>query len=163
MPPPVINSARVLSYALVDDILYREHGRLYVGDELLEAVPRLAIVVNLGKDIGPILFHCDEQWNGLGTSGARSVADVKNLAEKNYPGVSSRWVGINTSVEDALRYYDEQTGLALCNFCGKRSFETERWVEGCGGLGSGRSSLATSGDGVRALNIRVGLLHFFGA
>lgn len=129
-PPPVIDSARVLSYALVDDIPYRQHGRLYVGDELLEAVPRLAIVLNLSKDIGPMLFHCDYQWNALGTSGAGSVAEVKDLAEKNYPGVSTRWIDINTSVEDALRYYDEQTGLALCNFCGKRPFETEGWVEG---------------------------------
>ena len=76
-PPPVIHSARVLSYAFVDDIPYRKHGRLFVGDKLLEAVPRLAIVVNLGKDIGPLLDHCDEEWNVLGTSGADSVAAVK--------------------------------------------------------------------------------------
>jgi hypothetical protein len=129
-PPPVIDSARVVSYAFVDDILYRQHGRLFVGDKLLEAVPRLAIVVNLGKDIGPMLFHCDEQWNALGTSGAVSVTDVKECAEQNYPGVALRWVDVNTSVEDALRYYDEQTGSLSCNFCGKRPFEMKGWVEG---------------------------------
>ena len=127
----MINSARVVSYARVDDIPYRRHGRLFVGERLLEAVPRLAIVINLGKGIGPpMLFHCDDEWNCLGTSGAESVTAVKAHAEKNYPGVSARWVDINTSIEDALRYYDEQTGSLSCNFCGKRPFETEGWVEG---------------------------------
>jgi hypothetical protein len=119
-PPPVIDSARVVSYAFVDDIPYRQYGRLFVGDTLLEAVPRLAIVVNLGKDIGPMLYHCDEEWKVLGTSGAESVTAVKELAEHNYPGVASRWVYVNTTVEDALRYYDEQTGSLSCSFCGKR-------------------------------------------
>jgi hypothetical protein len=130
-PPPVISSARVVSYAFVDDIPYRPHGCLYVGDKTLEAVPRLAIVVNLGKDIGPMLLHCDEEWNELGTSGADSVPAVKARAELNYPGVAARWVDANTSVEDALRVYDEQTGSLSCNFCGKRPFDLEGgWVEG---------------------------------
>lgn len=129
-PPPVINSARVLSYAFVDDIPYRKHGRLFVGDEPLEAVPRLAIVVNLGKDIGPLLDHCDEEWKVLGTSGADSVAAVKAKAELNYPGVASRWVDVNTSVEDALNFYDEKTGSATCNFCGKRPFDFGECAKG---------------------------------
>jgi len=129
-PPPVIHSARVLSYAFVDDIPYRKHGRLFVGDKLLEAVPRLAIVVNLGKDIGPLLDHCDEEWNVLGTSGADSVAAVMALAELNYPGVASRWVDVNISVEDALRFYDEKTGSATCDFCGKRPFDFGECVWG---------------------------------
>jgi hypothetical protein len=89
-PPPVIHSARVLSYAFIDDIPYRKHGRLFVGDKLLEAVPRLAIAVNLGRDIGPLLFHCDEEWNVLGTCGADSAAAVKARADLNYPGVAGR-------------------------------------------------------------------------
>lgn len=121
--PPVIGSARVLSYAFVDDIPYRKHGRLWVGGKIVQAVPRLAIAVNLGKDIGPMLFHCDEEWNVLGTSGAASIAAVKARAELNYPGVASRWVDVNTSIEYALNLYDEKTGSARCNFCGKRPFE----------------------------------------
>jgi hypothetical protein len=41
-------------------------------------------------------------------------------------------VDVNTSVEDALRYYDQQTGSLSCNSCGKRPFEVEGWVEGRG-------------------------------
>jgi hypothetical protein len=129
-PPPVIDSARVLAYAFVDDIAYRKAGSLFVNGELLEKVPCLAICTNLGEDIGPMLFHCDEEWNSLGTSGAGTVDDVKADAERSYPGVSARWVELNTSVEDALRYYDSETGNQKCSFCGKRPFEVEGWVEG---------------------------------
>jgi hypothetical protein len=130
-PPLVIDSARVMSYAFVDDIPYRKWSALYRGDQLVEHVPCLAICINLGKDIGPLLFHCDDDWNTLGTSGGKTIAEVKERAEKNYPGVSARWVDLNTSVEDALRYYDEQVEGLKCSFCGKRSFEIEGgWVEG---------------------------------
>jgi hypothetical protein len=129
-PPPVIDSARVLSYACVDDISYRKWGALYIGDVLVEKVPRLAICVSLGKDIGPRLFHCDDQWNVLGTSGADTVEAVKTRAEKNYPGVSARWIDVNTSVEEALRYYDEQSGGSKCSFCGRRPFDVSGWIEG---------------------------------
>jgi len=95
-------------------------------------VPRLAICTNLGEDIGPLLFHCGEDWTVLGTSGASTVDDVKKNAEKNYPGVAARWVDVNTPVEDALRYYDQETGGLKCSFCGKRPFEVERWIEGEG-------------------------------
>jgi hypothetical protein len=129
-PPPVIDSARVLSYAFVDDIPYRKYGRLYSGDTLVEKVPRLAICANLGKDIGPMLFHCDDQWNSVASSGDKSVGLVKALAEQNYPGVAARWVDLNTSVEDALQYYDDHIDGRKCSFCGKRAFETRGWVEG---------------------------------
>jgi ClpX C4-type zinc finger len=131
-PPPVIDSARVLAYALVDDIPYCKWGALYSGDKLIEHVPCLAICVNLGNDIGPLLFHCDDQWQVLGTSGAATVEAVKERAERNYPGVSSRWVEVNTSIEDALRYYDEETGGLKCSFCGRRPFDLKGWVEGSG-------------------------------
>jgi hypothetical protein len=120
-----------MSYAFVDDIPYRKWGALYHGEQLIEHVPCLAICINLGKDIGPLLFHCDDEWNTLGTSGAKTIPEVKEHAERNYPGVSARWVDLNTSVEDALRYYDEQIEGLKCSFCGKRPFEIEGgWVEG---------------------------------
>ena len=78
-----------------------------------------------------MLFHCDSVWNVLGTSAADTVAAVKERAEKNYPGAMSRWVDVNTSFEDAIRYYDEQTGGLRCSFCGKRPYEIDGgWVEG---------------------------------
>jgi ClpX C4-type zinc finger protein len=129
-PPPVIESARVLAYAFVRDIPYQKWGVLYSGDTLIEAVPYLAICTNLGDDIGPLLFHCDDKWQVLGTSCATSVEETKSHAERNYPGVSARWIDVNTTVEDALRYYDSISDTAPCSFCGKRPFEVSGLVEG---------------------------------
>jgi hypothetical protein len=130
-PPPVIDSARVIAYAFVDDIPYRRAGALFVGDVLLEKVPCLAICTNLGEDIGPMLFHCDGEWNCLGTSGEGTVEAVKQLAERNYPGVGTRWIALNTTQDEALHYYDEQPGNFKCAFCSKRPFEIDSgWTEG---------------------------------
>jgi hypothetical protein len=123
-PPPVIDSARVLAYAVVDDIEYKKWGTLYSGDTLIEKV----IGSNLGKDIGPMLFHCDEEWNVLGVSGGATVTAVKDRAERNYPGVGSRWIDANVGIEEALAYYDEATEGETCSFCGKRPFEVAGMV-----------------------------------
>lgn len=48
-PSVVIDYTRVMSYAFVDDIPYRKSGALWVGEKLLEHVPRLAICLNLGN------------------------------------------------------------------------------------------------------------------
>ena len=138
-PPPILDSARVVAYAFVDDVPYRRRGALIVDGEPLEHVPRLAVCINLGKEIGPMLFHCDDDWNVLGVSGANSrddsgsgnVDNCKELAERNYPGVASRWVDVNTSADAALQYYDKQTNGLKCSFCNRRPFEIERgWVKG---------------------------------
>jgi hypothetical protein len=131
-PPPVLDSARVVAYAYVDDIPYKKWGALYSGETLIEAVPCLAIAVNLGKDIGPLLFHCDSTWEVLGTSGGPTIDATKLRAERNYPGVATRWVELNTTVEEALRHYDEMSGALRCSFCGKRPFEITGLVEGKG-------------------------------
>jgi len=120
-----------MSYAYVDDIPYRRNGSLYVDGKLLEHVPRLAVCINLGKDIGPMLFHCDGEWDAQGVTGASSIEEVKQLAEKNYPGVSVRWIDVNTSIEQALEFYERESGGMKCSFCGKRPFEVEGgWAEG---------------------------------
>ena len=130
-PPTVVDCARVMSYAFVDDIPYKKCGALWVGENLIEHVPRLAICLNLGEDIGPMLFHCDTEWNVLGVSGRPTILETKELAEQNYPGVGSRWVDLNTPVEEALGFYDAQTRGGRCSFCGKRPFELEgNWIAG---------------------------------
>jgi hypothetical protein len=133
-PPVVLDSARVLAYAFVHDIEYRQTGALYVDGVLLEHVPRLAICANLGADLGPLLFHCDVDWTVLGVSGASTVQAVKERAEHNYPSSITQWVDIDTSVEDALKYYDEHVENGTCSFCGKRRFEFGACVEGKGAL-----------------------------
>jgi GrpB-like predicted nucleotidyltransferase (UPF0157 family) len=121
-----LGNSRVLAYAFVDDIPYRKAGgAIYHGDELVEHVPCLAICEVFGSKSGPLLFHCDEDWCTRGVSGGGDVQAIKARAERNYPGVASRWVDVNVSLEEALEYYDEQHGDERCSFCGKRSYETQ--------------------------------------
>ncbi len=89
---------------------------------------------DLGEDLGALLFRCSEDWEVLGTSGADTVQAAKEHAERNYPGVSARWIDVNTSAEDALRYYDEEAGGLKCSFCGRRPFDLKAWVEGKGAV-----------------------------
>ena len=79
-----------------------------------------------------MLFHCDERWQVIVTSGAETVEAIKARAEKNYPGVSARWIDLNVSPEEVLHHYDEQSGGLECSFCGRRPFELEGLVEGSG-------------------------------
>jgi GrpB-like predicted nucleotidyltransferase (UPF0157 family) len=130
-PPPALGNSRVLAYAFVDDIPYRKAGgAIYYGDELVEHVPCLAICARFGADADLLLFHCDEDWRMRGLSGGGSVEAVKARAERNYPGVASRWVDVNVSQAEALAYYDEEFGDHQCSFCGKRSYEIDGLVSG---------------------------------
>lgn len=111
-PPPVLYSSRVLAYAFVADIPYRRWGSLYVGGELLEAVPCLAIATSLEQGHGPMLFHCDREWDVLGATAGATLEELQERAERNYPGVSTRWVILNTTVETAMAYFDAESGGA---------------------------------------------------
>jgi len=133
-PPPILDSARVVLYALVGDLVYRPHNRLYRGNTLVERVPSLAICENLGDDVGPMLFHCDGDWTVLGVIGGDSVESCKSAAAKRYPGVENRWIDRGVSAEDALNYYDSLPGNNSCSFCGKRPFQIQ------GGFADGKDA-----------------------
>lgn len=129
-PPPVINSARVVEYAIIEDAdPFTGSGAIYVSDKLLGRVPRLALCENLGTDLGPLLFHCDEAWSVLGVSGGETFEDARQRAERRYPGVSSKWKRLNVSVEEALTYYDRETADIRCAFCERRPFEMSGFIE----------------------------------
>lgn len=133
-PPPVIDAARVVSYAFVDDIPYLGVGGsalpLLTEDPPRDPVPRLAIAVGLAGHIGPRVFHCDEEWIALGASGAETIEQAKQEVERTYPGVGERWIDTNVTVEEALAFYDSETAGLKCSFCGKRPFEVEGLIEG---------------------------------
>ena len=103
-PPPVLDCARVMAYAFVEDIPYRRWGALYMDGVLLEHVPCLAICINLGSDRSVMFFRCDLEWKVLGASIEPAAAEAKAKAEENYPGVTSRWIDVNTSVKAALEW-----------------------------------------------------------
>lgn len=129
-PPPVIDAARVVSYAYVDDIPFLGATPVFGEAQSIEQVPRLAIAVGLGGQAGPRVFHCDEEWIALSASGAETVEQAKQEVELTYPGVGERWIDTNVTVEEALAFYDSETAGLKCSFCGKRPFEVEGLIEG---------------------------------
>ena len=59
-----------------------------------------------------MLFHCDERWQVIVTSGAETVEAIKARAEKNYPGVSARWIDLNVSPEEVLSTNSQEASNA---------------------------------------------------
>jgi hypothetical protein len=118
-PPPVLNCARVLAYAEVDSSV-KHTGRitLYVGGKELGPVPRLALCQNF--DEGDVmLFHCDNEWNVLGAGGAPSFEAARESAEKEYAGISAKWIQSRFSREEAESYLRDSWGEMHCAFCGR--------------------------------------------
>jgi len=91
-PPYVLDSARVLAYAVLDQtVSYTGRISVYVGGKLLPPVPRLAICENLAREGDFLLCYCTETWEVLGVGGYESFELAKQRAEIAYTGVSDKW------------------------------------------------------------------------
>jgi hypothetical protein len=127
-PPPVLDCARVLQYAVLDNaVQFSGRSLLFVGGKELGAVPCLAICEER-KSGGVLLFHCTNDWEVLGCSAHGSVTDAQVRAEHIYRGVSSRWVDANVSLETAEAYLDELFNGQRCRMCGKRPDEVDSMI-----------------------------------
>jgi len=130
-PPPVLAGARVLEYAIVDEtVVFTGRLHLYSGNERIGRVPRLAICREF-DDGQYLLVHCGEDWEALGVQawngplarGPASVDEVKQRAESYYAGLSSRWIRLEVSLEDAEAYHEAQEREFICSFCGRGPHE----------------------------------------
>jgi hypothetical protein len=107
-PPCVLDSARVLAYAALDQtVSYTGRISVYVGGKLLSLVPRLAICENLARDGDFLLCYCTETWEVLGVGGYDSFELAKQRAEVAYAGVSEKWKPYRPLSERELAYIDE--------------------------------------------------------
>jgi hypothetical protein len=131
-PPPALEHARVIWYAVVDEtVLWTGRQRLYVGEELLGPVPRLAICQReIDGDADYLLVHCTEKWDVLGVIPNPSVDKLKEKAERWYCGINERWVKAEVPPEAAENWIREQVASMTCSFCGKPPLDVERIVSG---------------------------------
>ena len=131
-PPPVIDLARVIAFASVaPHVQWTGRQTLFVGGELLGEVPNLAICKNLdGPLTDYLLFHCDSEWKVLGVSGAPSIEETKDQAERAYKGISECWIEANVSEEEAEKYIRNECADMICSFCGRLPTAVEGLVEG---------------------------------
>ena len=137
-PPPVLDSARVLEYAILDQsVLFTNKLHLYAGSERVGAVPHLAICQDLHTD-DLMLFHCDKEWdviavqawNGPAAEPVASVEDIKGRAEHYYTGLLAKWVAHPASRDEALAYHEQQIGKDRCSFCNRSLHDAKFIVEG---------------------------------
>ncbi len=96
MPPPVIDSAKLLVHAYNDeDVVFTDHIDLFVGeDESLKRlceVPCLAICSDFSDQQEILLFFCDIEWKPKGVIAFSSTEKAKNKAERGYNGINEKW------------------------------------------------------------------------
>jgi hypothetical protein len=120
VPPPTLDCAHAIEYAIVDDsVAFEQRHTLNVGGQWLDEVPRLAICRNL-DEAEFMVFHCDAEWNVLGVAaGYRSVEEAKAKTERSYRGLSSKWTATGYSREEAQKYLAEVFKDDKCSFCGR--------------------------------------------
>lgn len=135
-PPPVLDSARVLFYATVNDsVKFTGRTLLFVDGKELGPVPRLAICEQETTKEA-LLFHCDNEWNTLGCSAHASANEAKARAERIYAGLTTRWIDANVSQNAAGAYraeicksyeghVEELRSSARCSFCGHKVEEVK--------------------------------------
>jgi hypothetical protein len=131
-PPPVLDMARVLAYAIVDDsVQWTGRQTIFVGGEELGPVPCLALAQSISGELKDVLtFHCNEQWDVLGVSGGDTLEEAEARADRAYRGIGERWIERNTSVEKAQAWILENNCHVICFFCGRHPGEFQSLVTG---------------------------------
>ena len=129
-PPPVLASARVLAYAVVnEEVVYTGRHTLMVAGQELGPVPRLAIGRALsGADI--LLLHCDAEWDVLATTTYVSVDDAKRGAEDAYSGIGAKWQPVSFTDAAVEAFLDDEDRGLICSFCGRHPHEVDRIITG---------------------------------
>jgi hypothetical protein len=121
VPPPVLDSARVVAYAVIDEtVTHTGHTCFIVGGRVLQPAGGLAICQQLG-DNDYLLFHCTRDWYVLGAGFHPSIQDAKAYAERGYRGVGKKWVELNTTEAAAREFMDRDIRGTACSFCGRVS------------------------------------------
>ena len=128
-PPPVLDCARLIKYAVLNrGVEFSGRSLLFVDGKELGAVPCLAVCEDVNTS-SILLFHCASDWKVLGCSAHPSIADAESRAEHVYRGVCSRWTIANVSRDVAIAYLDEQFGHAKCSLCGKGPYEVDSMLQ----------------------------------
>src|SRR6267143_498351 len=121
-PPPALDGALVIAFALADEtVKYEERQTLFINEALLGRVPKLAICQNL-EETEFMVFHCNHDWEVLAvTGGYESAAAAKSRTELSYHGIDTKWDSTDYKKEDANSFLEGLFKEDSCTFCGKNS------------------------------------------
>lgn len=124
--PPVslFYPSYVVEYAVVDsDVGFMDRKTLNVGGEWLGKVPQLAICKNTETSEFE-LSHCSQDWESLcAVQTAATIKEIKDIAERHYPGIRSKWRESNYTEAEALELFEEEKAKMRCSFCGKSHYD----------------------------------------
>ena len=128
--PPIIASARIVEYAVIDDdVTLTGQTVRFVGGRAPGTAPRLAIGIDLAT-LSIRLMHCDQEWNILSASEHNSVDAAKQAAERVYAGVGAKWRGTSFSDSEVAAFLNAEDEGLICSFCGRHPHEYEKLVTG---------------------------------
>lgn len=129
-PPPAIDWARVIAYAIVDaDVTWTGRQILYVGEERLGAVPRLAICQNVFPGTEDVLtLFCDDEWNVLGCTGRPTVEENVEALERWYAGITPKLVYTGLTAEGVEAWLRKEYAEFACAFCKKLPPEVDNMI-----------------------------------
>lgn len=143
LPPPVIDSSRLLAFAFNDEeVEFTDRISLFVGEaealERLGEMPCLAICSSYPAPEDILLFFCDAQWEVRGTIPFRSVEEAKLKAERGYKGISAKWQKSPYTEEETNEYLRDEYEVdpatkwweMICSFCGKDFFAEGQGLAG---------------------------------
>ena len=138
-PPPVLDSARVMKYAVVtESVTFTDRIKLNVVGEWLGKVPCLAVARNVAAPQDVLLFLCGEDWEVKGVIVASSVDEALEKAECGYVGLRSNWQDHPSTDEEVARFLEAEYGVdpstewwkLFCSFCGKEYSEVSGMFQG---------------------------------
>ena len=137
LPPPVIDSAKLVAFAENDDdVTYTGKLSLHVGGpsnwQTVDELPGLVIVNSYNMPQDFLLGFCDESWSISGVIQFDSIEAAKARAEHYYSGVGSKWCSSPYSDEQVREYLKTEYGVdpdsewwvVRCSFCGKEDTDT---------------------------------------
>jgi hypothetical protein len=130
-PPPVLDMARVIAYAFVDEsVQWTGRQTLFVDGKKLGPVPRLALCQNVSGSLRDILvFHCNDDWDVLGVSGGETLEASKASAERAYRGITAKWINTEVTEEQAIAWVKENHKDMSCSFCERAPGDFGRLIE----------------------------------
>jgi len=78
------------------------------------------------------MSSCNDQWEVLGVSGGPTVEDAKAVAERAYEGITSKWVHMDVSPQEADQWIRTNHSEVICGFCGKLPTDVSGMIRGNG-------------------------------
>ena len=144
-PPPALGCTHVIEFAINDkSVTFEQRHTLNVGGEWLCETSNLAICQDFKKKEF-LIFHCNSEWEVLGVAaGYDSIQEAKYKIECSYHGITEKWVASDSSLDEAIKYVENQLKDQSCSFCGRTPLQFQ----------------AVAGDTVRICNFCVDSFHY---